>query len=317
MTSTQVRRAKVRRDLSGVLLLDKPAGISSNSALQRARTRLGARKAGHTGNLDVEASGLLPVCFGEATKISGWLLDSDKIYEATLSLGVTTDTGDAEGRVREIRAVTPVMLAAVPEVLSRFLGSQTQVPPMYSALKRNGRPLYELARAGIEVERLPRQITVYALEALALVGNELRLRVHCSKGTYVRVLAEDIGEALGCGASLTALRRTHAGPFGLGDAVTLEALEACGEPLEAFDHRLLPADVALVGMPVVVLPAASAKRLLMGQVIPVRTQGAVGAARAYAASGEFLGLVELDGERGIRPRRLFGIGPGSQGAKTQ
>ena len=182
-----------RRPLTGILLLDKPAGLSSNAALQRVRFVFGADKGGHTGNLDVAATGLLPICLGEATKLSAWLLDSDKRYLAEVRLGTTTSTGDAEGEVLRRAEVTDQMHARVPQVLAALLGEQWQVPPMHSALKRDGRPLYELARAGIEVEREARQITIHALAMLALEGDKLTIDVSCSKGTYIRVLAESFG----------------------------------------------------------------------------------------------------------------------------
>ena len=314
MTGARVSGPRARRDITGILLLDKPAGISSNAALQRARARCGAMKAGHTGNLDVAASGLLPVCFGEATKVCGWLLDADKVYDATVALGVTTTTGDAEGEVLTRQPVTPDMLARLPDLLATFLGTRSQVPPMYSALKRNGKPLYQLARAGIEVERAPRAISLHSLTLLGREADQLQIRVHCSKGTYIRVLAEDIGAALGCGASLSALRRIASGPFALADAVTLEELWAMPEPVEAFDARLLPADLALAGLPVLAVGTAEARALGEGRAVQAAAWAGSGPARAYAADGRFVGLVEVLGDRRIVPRRIFGraLGLGHQ-----
>ena len=306
MTGARVSGPRARRDITGILLLDKPAGISSNAALQRARARFGAVKAGHTGNLDVAASGLLPICFGEATKVCGWLLDADKVYDATVALGVTTTTGDAEGEVLARQPVTPDMLARLPALLASFVGTRAQVPPMYSALKRNGKPLYQLARAGIEVERAPREVTLHSLALMNQEAEQFVLRVHCSKGTYIRVLAEDIGAALGCGASLTALRRVASGPFALADALTLEQLWALPEPLEAFDDRLLPADLALAGLPMLAVGMAEARALGEGRVVQASTWEGSGPARAYAADGRFVGLVEVLGDRRILPRRIFG-----------
>ena len=297
---------RARRDITGVLLLDKPVGISSNAALQRARARFGAAKAGHTGNLDVEASGLLPLCFGEATKVCGWLLDADKVYDATLRLGVRTATGDAEGVVIERQAVSAEMRARLPGLLSTFLGARQQVPPMYSALKRDGRPLYELARAGIEVERQAREIRIHDLQLLACEGEQARIRVHCSKGTYIRVLAEEIGAALGCGASLQALRRLAAGPFSLSGAVTLDELWASSEPLEAFDRLLLPADLALAGLPVLVLDPGDAGSLRQGRPVRLATFRQLGPIRVYQADGSFVGLAEVTREGQAEPRRMFG-----------
>ncbi|MGI4982421.1 MAG: tRNA pseudouridine(55) synthase TruB [Janthinobacterium lividum] len=218
-----------RRVLDGVLLLDKPVGLSSHDALLRVKGMLRAKKAGHTGTLDPLASGLLPLCFGEATKFSQDLLDADKYYEATMRLGERSDTGDAEGAIVETRPVT-CDLAAVDAVIARFRGEIEQVPPMYSAIKRDGKPLYEYARAGQTVERAARPVTIHALERLSdatelAATQEVRVRVHCSKGTYIRTLAEDIGEALGCGAHLRALRRTRVGALTLDQAVTLQTLQ--------------------------------------------------------------------------------------------
>jgi tRNA pseudouridine55 synthase len=224
----QTRVKKVWQQIDGVLLLDKASGLSSNDALQKARRLFSAAKGGHTGTLDPLATGLLPLCFGEATKFSADLLDADKTYEAEVRLGEVTDTGDAEGQVTASFAVD-VDLVAISAVLPRFTGPIRQIPPMYSALKRDGRPLYELARQGIEVERAARDITIHALECLEFTGQRLVLRVSCSKGTYIRVLAADIGQALGCGAHLTALRRTRVGPLDLAGSVTLAQLETMSE----------------------------------------------------------------------------------------
>ena len=219
---------KAWKQVDGVLLLDKPLGLTSNDALQKARRLFSAAKGGHTGTLDPLATGLLPLCFGEATKFSADLLDADKTYEAVLRLGVTTDSGDADGTVVETAPVD-IGESDVFGVLPRFTGDILQVPPMHSALKRNGRPLYELARQGIEVERDARAVTIHALDVLDFSGATLTLRVACSKGTYIRVLAADIGQALGCGAHLAALRRTVVGDLDLAQAVTLAELEALDE----------------------------------------------------------------------------------------
>uniref|UniRef100_UPI0035ADC3C5 tRNA pseudouridine(55) synthase TruB n=1 Tax=Thauera aminoaromatica TaxID=164330 RepID=UPI0035ADC3C5 len=235
----QPQRRIVRREVDGVLLLDKPQGMSSNGALQTARRLLAAAKAGHTGTLDPMASGLLPLTFGEATKFSQMLLDADKTYEAVVRLGVDTDSGDAEGKVLATRPVA-VDRAALEAVLERFRGEIEQVPPMYSALKRDGKALYEYARAGIELERAARRVVIHALELLDFAGERFTIRVHCSKGTYIRSLAMDIGAALGCGAHLAALRRTAIGAFDLSGALTLEALEAAGEG--GRDALLAPVD---------------------------------------------------------------------------
>lgn len=235
--------------LDGVLLLDKPEGLSSNHALQRAKRALDARKAGHTGTLDPFATGLLVCCLGRATKISSSLLDADKGYIATLRFGVETDSGDLTGNLVSSAApgFTGVDREQVQQVLDQFRGEQLQIPPMYSALKRDGKPLYEYARLGIELERAPRAITIHELELHEFSGLEAVVSVQCSKGTYIRTLAQDIGRKLGCGAHLSALRRTRVGPFELTDAVGLEALQAMSSPqsvllsLDALPAGLLPA----------------------------------------------------------------------------
>ncbi|MBV7486749.1 tRNA pseudouridine(55) synthase TruB [Bordetella sp. BOR01] len=234
--------------LDGVLLLDKPVGLSSNHALQRARRSMDAAKAGHTGTLDPFATGLLVCCMGRATKISGAMLDADKAYHATLQFGEETDSGDLTGhvvaRAAEGYSITEAALRAA---LSRFQGTIEQVPPMYSALKRDGKPLYEYARQGIELERPPRQITIHRIDLLSLAGTRAEIEVACSKGTYIRTLAQDIGRMLGCYAHLAALRRTHVGPFSLDRAVTLEALQAMTDPKQAL--------LALTELPAGLLPA--------------------------------------------------------------
>lgn len=276
MTTAANQRPRVpRRALDGVLLLDKPVGLSSNDALIRAKRLLLAKKAGHTGTLDPLASGLLPLCFGEATKFSQDLLEADKTYEATMRLGVRTTTGDAEGDVLDTRAVE-CGLAAVEAALARFTGEIVQVPPMYSALKRDGKPLYEYARAGQTVEREGRNVTVHALDLLACELPDVTFRVTCSKGTYVRTLAEDIGEALGCGAHLTMLRRTGVGALTLEHAVTLDTLSDAVEA--ARDAWLQPVDALLSTFPLVRLDEASAKRFLHGQRLPLSALDSIDAA---------------------------------------
>jgi len=259
-------RARVaRRPVHGVLLLDKPLGGSSNQVLQKAKWLLRAEKAGHTGTLDPLASGVLPLCFGAATKFSQIHLDADKSYEATLALGVTTSTGDAEGDVLQRRPVR-INAGDVAAVVGQFTGAVTQVPPMHSALKKDGKALYEYARAGIEVERASRAVTIHALEVLALrldaSNPAIDIRVRCSKGTYIRTLGEDMGEALGCGAHLSALRRVATGNFSAAQCVTLSDLEAMHE-----DHRLacvLPVDALLDGFARVTLDSDNAGRFLSG-----------------------------------------------------
>ena len=265
MTATPRARVQ-RRPVHGVLLLDKPLGLSSNQALQKAKWLLRAEKAGHTGTLDPLATGVLPLCFGAATKFSGLHLDADKTYEATLQLGVTTTTGDAEGEVIERRAVPAITPEQLEAVRQRFLGRITQVPPMHSALKKDGKALYEYARAGIEVERAPREVAIHALNlALAQVYKAqaaIKIEVTCSKGTYIRTLGEDIGQALGCGGHLTRLRRTATGPFVAAQCTTLPALEALD------DHERLnllqPAEALLPDHTAVTLAADDAAKFLTG-----------------------------------------------------
>jgi len=259
-------RARVaRRPVHGVLLLDKPFGFSSNQALQKAKWLLRAEKAGHTGTLDPLATGVLPLCFGAATKFSQMHLDADKMYEATLHLGVKTSTADAEGEVLSERQVA-VSVEDIDRVVRQFTGAIRQVPPMHSALKKDGKALYEYARAGIEVERAPRDVTIYALRVLDLptvaVPYALKIEVSCSKGTYIRTLGEDIGEALGCGAHLSALRRTRTGGFGQTQCVSLELLEAMTDAQRL--ELLLPVEALLEGHQVVTLESESAGRFLSG-----------------------------------------------------
>jgi len=294
-------RRPPRRRVDGVLLLDKPTGMTSNAALQAARRLFNAAKAGHTGTLDPLATGLLPLCFGEATKFAGELLHADKSYRATLCLGVTTDSADADGRVLETRPVA-VTEDRLREILLTFVGEIDQIPPMYSALKRDGKPLYEYAREGIELEREPRRVSIYRLELLSLMGDEAVIDVDCSKGTYVRTLAADVGELLGCGAHLAALRRTRIGGLGVPAAVTLVQLEALTP--EERDGLLAPADALLRDVPAASLTALETGRILHGQ--GVRWQGDTGQRfRLYGDGGCFLGLAELSADGWLNPRRLI------------
>jgi tRNA pseudouridine55 synthase len=288
--------------VNGVLLLDKPVGVTSNRALQTARRLLNAQKAGHTGTLDPMASGLLPVMLGEATKFSADLLDADKSYRATVRLGATTTTGDAEGEVVERRPVQLVP-GAVDAALARFTGAIDQVPPMHSALKRDGRPLYALAREGIEVERAARPVEIRRLALVEQGAATLVLDVDCSKGTYVRVLAEDIGKALGCGAHLAALRRTRVGPLSLDRAVGIEALE--GMTPEARRACLLPVDELLNSLASVTLDADLTQRFLQGQRLAIDAEPRGGRVRVYGADNTLLGTATVN-ERGVvGPERLI------------
>jgi tRNA pseudouridine55 synthase len=286
--------------VDGILLLDKPGGISSNLALQKARRLLNAAKAGHTGTLDPMATGLLPLTFGEATKFSADLLDADKSYRATLKLGVTTRSGDADGEVTETRPVQ-VDDSALNMVLQSLTGDIEQVPPMHSALKREGRPLYELARAGIEVERAARRVTIRRLQCVERSGDVVVVDVDCSKGTYVRVLAEEIGRALGCGAHLVALRRTRVGSLTLEGTVTLAALEAM--PPAVRREWLRPADALLATLARVDLEEALAARFRQGQRLAIDAEPRGGRVRVYAGR-ELLGTATIN-ERGVvEPERL-------------
>lgn len=292
-------RRPPRRRVDGVLVLDKPVGMTSNGALQAARRLLNAEKAGHTGTLDPLASGLLPLCFGEATKFAGYLLDADKTYEAQVRLGVRTDTGDAEGLVVETRPVQ-CGAAEVAQVLRRFEGPIAQIPPMHSALKRDGRPLYEYAREGRTVERAAREVVIHGIELLDFAGARFSIRVACSKGTYMRTLAEDVGAALGCGAHLTALRRTAIGALSLAGSVTLPEFDAMTP--EARDARLAPVDCFLLDLPVLDLDAGAAARFNHGQAVAAQGRGP-GRVRVYG-EGRLLGVAEVRPDGLAHPRRL-------------
>jgi len=288
----------VRQRVDGVLLLNKPVGLTSNAALQKAKWLLAALKAGHTGTLDPFADGLLPLCFGEATKFSAFLLDSDKRYRATLRLGVVTATGDPEGAILAERPVA-VDRAAVEVALERFVGEIEQIPPMHSALKHQGRPLYEYARAGIEIERPPRRVRIAALDLVECAPPRVVLDVQCSAGTYVRTLAQDIGTALGCGAHLTGLTRTAAGGFALAQACDLATLESL--PPDERRALLLPPDSLLDHLPALELAPDAAAALRQGR--GVESAGAPdGLLRVYGPSG-FLGLAQAEAGR-LAPRRL-------------
>lgn len=296
---------------NGILLLDKPAGMSSNGALQRVRRLLGGCKAGHAGSLDPLATGMLPLCLGEATKIAGEILSSRKRYRFTLSLGIRTATGDREGAAVEEAPVPPGWRDRLAVALPGFHGPGRQVPPMYSALKRDGRPLYELARAGVTVERAARDIEIFELTPVSQTAAAVELDVLCSKGTYVRTLAEDIARALGTCGHVSALRRAWVEPFEREPMVTLEDLTAaCGQG--AAQAPLLPPDRPLEHLPAVVLEAWQADRIGHGQAVMLLRSAPPGRVRLYAAGGRFLGLGESDGGGQVRPRRLFQA-PGDSG----
>jgi tRNA pseudouridine55 synthase len=292
------------RFVSGIVLLDKPSGLSSNAALQIVKRLYRAYKAGHTGSLDPLASGLLPICLGEATKFAGFLLEADKRYRFVCQLGVVTDTGDAEGEVVSTRAIPPLTQAKVADALAQLTGDIQQLPPMYSALKHNGQRLYQLARQGQVVERQPRPITVHALRLLNLDGGRIECEVHCSKGTYVRTLATDLGELLGCGAHVVALRRIGVEPYDSNDMVNLAELEKRAEQgHESLDALLLPMDSALIAWPVVQVTAEMAHYLTQGQSIRLTHAAQQGLVRLYQAE-RFLGVGEIRDDERVIPRRL-------------
>ncbi|MEO8187396.1 MAG: tRNA pseudouridine(55) synthase TruB [Burkholderiaceae bacterium] len=287
--------------INGVLLLDKPGGMTSNAALQIARRLLNAAKAGHTGTLDPMATGLLPLAFGEATKFSADLLNADKSYRATIKLGVTTTTGDGDGTVVATHEVW-VSDEELQMVLSRFVGTIEQVPPMHSAVKHDGQPLYKLARAGSEVERAARQISVHRLTLVGRNEDELVVDVDCSKGTYVRVLAEDIGSTLGCGAHLSALRRTRAGRLSVNDAVTLATLEAMAPELRLAE--LLPEDELLASLATILLDDAHAARFRQGQRLALDAEPRGRRVRVYGGENELLGTATISEWGVVEPERL-------------
>ena len=289
---------------SGILLLDKPAGLSSNAALQRVRRMLGAQKAGHVGSLDPLATGMLPICLGEATKIAGEILAGRKCYRFTIGLGLRTATGDVAGAVVETAPVPALNESAIDAVLQGFLGPQTQIPPMYSALKRAGQPLYKLARAGLEVEREARPIELFALRLLAFsAAARLELQALCSKGTYVRTLAQDIAKALGTCGHVTALRRLYVEPF---EGEAMETLDSVAAARQAGAWpRILPPDQPLGHLSAISLELADAMRLRHGQAVAVPATGLPCRVRLYDEAGRFLGIGESDGLGSVQPRRLF------------
>ena len=302
-------RRRKGRAVSGILLLDKPLGLSSNHALQRAKRLYGAAKAGHTGSLDPLATGVLPLCFGEATKFSQYLLDADKGYETTVRLGVCTDTGDAEGEITQQRDASTITQADVETVLDDFRGTISQLPPMHSAIKKDGQPLYKLARRGVEVERQPREVRISELVLRDFrpgTEAEVDLTVFCSKGTYIRSLAMDIGEALNVGGHVVALRRTRVASFELNRCVSLDTLAALKEAdkQDAMDALLAPVDSALEHMPLLKLPESSGFYLRQGQPVLVPNAPCDGMVRVALETGEFLGLGEILDDGRVAPRRL-------------
>ncbi len=300
------RKTRKGRSVDGIVLLDKPVSFGSNQVLQRVKRLFNARKAGHTGSLDKLASGLLPICLGEATKFSTFLLNSDKRYQAVFKLGVVTTTGDAEGEVTESHDYTPFSRQQLEAVVGRFTGEIEQIPPMYSAIKHKGQRLYKLAHQGLEVEREPRRITIYSLELRDFGDDFIAVEVLCSKGTYIRTLAEDMGKALGCGAHVKALRRTGVGPFEASQMIALERLEQLAEKdFDALDAVLVPMEAALAGWPDVRLPENAAFYLKKGQPVLVPKSPTRGWVRLFASGDRFIGAGEVLDDGRIAPRRLI------------
>jgi tRNA pseudouridine55 synthase len=300
------RRKPNGRNVNGILLLDKAIGITSNTALQKVKRLYQANKAGHTGSLDPLASGLLPLCLGEATKLSSFLLDADKAYSGVCKLGIKTSTADAEGAVIQTRPVPALTETQLLAVLEKFVGEIEQIPPMHSAIKMQGQPLYKLAHQGIEIERQPRPVTIHSLKLTRLAADEFAFELHCSKGTYVRTLVEDIGEVLGCGAHLSALRRTLVGPFEISHAVTMESLEltATDTGFAGLDALLIPMDQALEKWPVVQLSENSAYYVRQGQPVQVAKAPTSGWVRLFAGNNHFLGVGQILEDGRVAPRRL-------------
>ncbi len=303
------RRRSSGRNVTGILLLDKPLGLTSNDALQRVKRLYQAAKAGHTGSLDPLATGLLPCCLGDATKFSAFLLDADKRYRVRVRLGITTTTADAEGEVVETLPVVGVDEARVRDVLRGFLGGIDQLPPMYSAVKHQGQRLYKLARQGVEVERQTRRIEIFALDLLSFDLPEIELDVHCSKGTYVRTLAEEIGRELGCGGYVSQLRRTGVGPYAdsAEPFITLEQVESLAddETPRRLDALLLPLDSALGHWPAVKLSADAAFYLSQGQAVLIPQAPTEGLVRLYDSSSHFVGVGTILEDGKVQPKRLI------------
>lgn len=295
------------RDIHGIVLLDKPLGLSSNQALQRVRHILRAAKAGHTGSLDPLATGLLPVCLGEATKVAGHLLGAGKAYAAEVALGIVTDTDDAEGEVIERHPVPPLTDTTIEAALRRFVGTISQVPPAYSALKRDGVPLYKRARRGESIDIAAREVDIFSVDLLRRDGDKLCLRVACGSGTYIRSLARDLGRVLGCGAHLSALRRLWVEPFSAPCMYTLDALEALADAGEdALREALLPVDAGLSAMPAVHLDTDDSQAMAQGQA-RLRRDLDPGLYRVYAADGRLLALGEVGDDARLRSRRGFNL----------
>ncbi|PHS73813.1 MAG: tRNA pseudouridine(55) synthase TruB [Cycloclasticus sp.] len=298
-------RIKKGRDISGILILDKPLNISSNRAVQIVKRLYGAKKVGHTGSLDPLASGVLPICLGHATKVSQYLLASDKTYLFTMKLGETTSTGDMEGDVVQRKPLPDLSSVDISALLNEFMGVIQQVPPMYSALKHNGQRLYALARAGKTVERSSREVTIKSLTLESITADSLTLQVCCTKGTYVRTLAEDLGEALGCGAHVTFLRRIRTGSFELELSMSIEQLEAVAGDYKALDEFLQPLDMALHNYPVITCSDKSKSDLCLGRQVCIEGLSEASLIRLNDMDGNIFGLGKWVADKQLAPVRIF------------
>lgn len=300
------RRNKKGRDITGIIIIDKPTGRSSNHVLQQVKRLFNANKAGHTGSLDPLATGVLPVCLGEATKVSSYLLDADKQYHVTCQLGVVTDSGDSDGVVISTSDIPEFTEQDLLAILPRFIGELGQVPPMFSALKHQGQPLYKLARQGIEVERKSRRITIYDIQLLAITADSFTLDVRCSKGTYIRTLVEDISHALGSGGHVTILRRVAAAGYMEQQALTIEQLIASAENgLPSLDESLLPSEDALPDWPSVVLADYMVDAIRQGQAVKVEQAFERANVRLFDPQQQFIGLAEMTETGNVQPKRVF------------
>ena len=304
----KIQNRNIKNNVNGILILDKPIGLSSNGTLQNVKRIYNAKKAGHTGSLDVPASGLLPICFGEATKVSRYLLNSNKKYYAQCKLGQTTTTGDATGEMLLARSVPQISETILKKTFKGFVGNVRQIPPMFSSLKYNGKRLYELAYNGIEVERKAREISVYSIELIKIYNDYFEIKVSCSKGTYIRTLVEDIGERIGCGAHVLSLRRLETGPFKQSQSITLEEIEFIAKKgQQALFNLLFPMDTVLQDFPKIQLTKDDAYRLRQGQVVAILGLPKSGQLRIYNNSNEFIGLGEVTKDRQLKAKRLINI----------
>ncbi|MBE9533349.1 MAG: tRNA pseudouridine(55) synthase TruB [Proteobacteria bacterium] len=300
------RRNKKGRNITGIVIIDKPTGRTSNHVLQQVKRLFDAKKAGHTGALDPLATGVLPICLGEATKVSSYLLDADKAYHVTCKLGVVTDSGDSDGEILSTSEIPQFDEQAILDLLPKFIGEQDQVPPMFSALKYQGQPLYKLARQGIEVERKSRRITIYDIQLLSITEDSFSLAVRCSKGTYIRTLVEDISHDLGCGGHVSALRRVTAAGYDLQQSLTVEQLmEIAEKGIDSLDSLLLPTEDALPDWPMVVCNDDEVSALRHGQYIQAEQAFESKNIRLFSADKSFIGLGEMSEQGVVAPKRVF------------